>query len=132
MAAGTAAGRAAGRADAGGFSSSGITFYPDKLAELLESEQGPVAKDLLRRVLRVERAAKQACPVDTGRLRASITHRLERDSQGLYGLVGTNVNYAPHVEFGTKYMRAKPYLRPALNAALGAGGAGMVTTAETA
>lgn len=115
--AGTAAGRAAGRTDAAGFSGAGITFYPEALAQLLASENGPVAKDLLRRVLRVERSAKQACPVDTGRLRASITHRLEQDSQGLYGLVGTNVKYALPVEFGTGRMAAKPYLRPALRAA---------------
>lgn len=89
------------------------------LARLLESEEGPVAKDLLRRLIKVERAAKRLCPVDTGRLRSSITHDpdLRRDEQGLYGVVGTNVEYAPHVEFGTSRMRAQPFLRPALDAA---------------
>ncbi len=29
--------------------------------------------------------------------------------------VGTNVEYAPFVEFGTVFRRAKPYLRPAFD-----------------
>jgi HK97 gp10 family phage protein len=29
--------------------------------------------------------------------------------------VGTNVEYAPYVEYGTRRMRAQPYLRPALD-----------------
>ena len=39
-------------------------------------------------------------PVDTGRLRSSIGPRFMDD--GLTGEVGTNVKYAPHVEFGTR------------------------------
>ena len=37
------------------------------------------------------------CPVDTGRLRDSITSTVEGDS----AVIGTNVEYAPYVEFGT-------------------------------
>lgn len=94
-----------------------IRFYPDALARLLESESGPVAKDLLRRTIKVESAAKRTCPVDTGRLRSSITHSLERDGKGLVGFVGSDVDYAIYVELGTRYSRAQPYLRPALRAA---------------
>lgn len=87
------------------------------IQELLTSESGPIGKDLLRRTIKVEGQAKRLCPVDTGRLRASVTHALERDDQGLYGIVGTDVRYAPYIELGTRYMRAQPYLRPALRAA---------------
>ena len=59
----------------------------------------------------VEAEAKRICPVDTGRLRASI-HSM-RIKKGAY-YVGTNVEYAPFVEYGTKKMRAQPYLRPAV------------------
>lgn len=45
----------------------------------------------------VENAAKENCPVDTGRLRNSITH----DVIGEEAIIGTNVEYAPYVEFGT-------------------------------
>jgi HK97 gp10 family phage protein len=84
---------------------------------LLRDVSGPVAADLLRRVIQVEATAKRLCPVDTGRLRSSITHELGVDSRGLVGTVGTNVTYAPYVEFGTSRMRAQPFLRPALDAA---------------
>lgn len=94
-----------------------VRLYPDAVQRLLEDEDGPVGQDLLRRAVRVEGAAKRACPVDTGRLRSSITHDLERDAKGLVAFVGTDVDYAPHVEFGTFRMRAQPFLRPALRAA---------------
>ena len=53
--------------------------------------------------------AKALCPVDTGRLRNSITHT--QDSK--YAYVGTNVEYGKYVELGTHKMKAKPYLKPA-------------------
>jgi len=53
--------------------------------------------------------AKKACPVDTGRLRNSITH--EVDDKDVY--IGSNVEYAPHVEFGTVKQKAQSFLRPA-------------------
>lgn len=55
--------------------------------------------------------AKRACPVDTGRLRNSITHQVESDERSVY--IGTNVEYAPHVELGTRHQQAQPFLRPA-------------------
>ena len=96
-----------------------VTIVWDQMAlhALLEGADGPVAKDLLRRTLKVETQAKRLCPVDTGRLRSSITHDVERDSRGLVGFVGSNVEYAPHVELGTRRQRPQPYLRPALRAA---------------
>lgn len=60
--------------------------------------------------LKVEAEAKKLCPVDTGRLRASIT--TQRLGPLTYG-VGTGVEYAPYVEFGTRKMAAQPFLRPA-------------------
>ena len=87
------------------------------LAELFESPAGEIAKDLERRALQVERAAIRGCPVDTGRLRSSITHEIGQDGQGLLATIGTNVEYAPYVELGTRNMVAQPFLLPALEAA---------------
>lgn len=90
---------------------------------------GPVAADLARRAIAVESLAKRIATgpppsapgegpgVRTGRLRASITHRLGADAQGPYADVGSNVHYAPFLELGTRKMAARPYLRPALAAA---------------
>lgn len=58
--------------------------------------------------------AARACPVDTGRLRQSLT--VQKIGDGHYR-VGTNVNYAAYVEFGTRFRAATPYLRPAIEKA---------------
>lgn len=62
-------------------------------------------------LLQVETDAKLNCPVDTGRLRSSI--HAEEAPNGLSGSVGTNVTYAPAIEFGTGKSRAQPFLFPA-------------------
>lgn len=59
---------------------------------------------------KAESYAKALCPVDTGRLRNSITHAQEDEDTEI---IGTNVEYAPFVELGTVKMAARPYLRPA-------------------
>jgi len=56
--------------------------------------------------------AKLNCPVDTGRLRNSITH--ERNDEEGQVQIGSNVEYAPYVEYGTSRMRAQPFLEPAI------------------
>ena len=42
--------------------------------------------------------AKDECPVDTGNLRSKISNKVVDSEKALY--VGTNVEYAPYVEFG--------------------------------
>ena len=96
------------------------------LEEVLTGPMGPVYRDLLRRAIRVESQAKINASgrpgpmVRTGRLRSSITHRMIVDpSIGIYAQVGSAVEYAGYVEFGTDRAPAYPYLRPALVAAAG-------------
>ena len=62
--------------------------------------------------LQAEGYAKMLCPVDTGRLRNSITHTVDVDEKKAY--VGTNVEYAAYVEMGTSKTKAQPYLKPAV------------------
>lgn len=57
--------------------------------------------------------AKRACPVDTGRLRNSITHIVDEDTSHV--IIGTNVEYAPYVELGTRRQKPQPFLKPAAN-----------------
>lgn len=98
-----------------------VRFDPDQggLHALLDSPSGDIARDVERRCLKVERAAKRLAPVDTGRLRSSITHETTTDGQGVVGIVGTDVEYAPHQEFGTRYQSGTPFLLPALQEAGG-------------
>ena len=59
---------------------------------------------------KAETYAKQLCPVDTGNLRNSITHKQADENTEV---IGTSVEYAPYVELGTRKSKAQPYLRPA-------------------
>lgn len=54
--------------------------------------------------------AKSAAPVDTGRLRNSITHAQETDD---VEIIGTNVEYAPYQEAGGKRAHHPHFLRNA-------------------
>lgn len=93
------------------------------LLTLLRGPQGPVARDLARRAVRVESRAKLNASgrpgprVRTGRLRSSISWAIGQDGRGLYAVVGTNVFYAKWLELGSDRAPAYPFLRPALIAA---------------
>ena len=82
----------------------------------------------------IEQRAKELCPVDTGALQESITTTLVDGHKTVMAFVGSDLHYAPYVEFGTGIagasspgagkgpysptwpgMRAQPYLRPALD-----------------
>lgn len=65
------------------------------LPEVMKKELKKAVEDV---ILIIEGEAKQRCPVDTGRLRASINHIFKSWSEGY---VGTNVEYAPTVEYGS-------------------------------
>lgn len=71
---------------------------------------------ILSGILVAQRASGLA-PIDTGRLKRSITNSMPKQMGRLsYRVdVGTNVEYAPFQEFGTRFMNAQPYLIPALN-----------------
>ena len=63
---------------------------------------GPFERGMKQACLLVTADAKRLAPVDTGRLRASITPEVRRQSRTVYGVVGSNVTYAPFPEFGTR------------------------------
>ena len=62
----------------------------------------PYLNAMRRATLLVQRSAKIKAPVDTGRLRASITPEVRAQGNLVTGVVGSNVKYAPFVELGTK------------------------------
>lgn len=53
--------------------------------------------------------AKALTPVDTGRLRNSISHTADDDA----AYIGTNVEYAPYVEFGSVHNKAHHMIKKA-------------------
>lgn len=54
--------------------------------------------------------SRDIVPVRTGRLQRSV--QVWNPAPMMYQ-VGSILNYAPFVEYGTRFMRAQPYLRPA-------------------
>jgi len=87
-----------------------ISYEPQRRKELVEK----LLKGMAKAVLIVERQAKEDCVVDTGRLRSSITSKVEQAEGDITGVVGTNVEYASFIEQGTSKMAAQPFLYPAL------------------
>ena len=93
-----------------------MDFHDDEVERELERKKNLALKDV---GLEAEGDAKIEIEndprrVDTGRLRASITHVVEGDD--VY--IGTNVEYAPFVELGHhttggNFVAGKPFLRPA-------------------
>lgn len=87
-----------------------VTFE-SHLGEFLDALPEQIEQALIAIGMTAETHAKEECPVDTGRLRNSITHEVDMSDQA--AIIGTNVEYAAYVELGTSKMRAQPYLRPA-------------------
>lgn len=91
-----------------------VTFISNR-KEVLDAIEQKKRKALEIIGGKAESYAKQLCPVDTGRLRNSITHQQFDESTEV---IGSNVEYAPFVELshhtsaGT-LVPGKPFLRPA-------------------
>lgn len=118
-----------------------VAFDAAALHDLFESPDGPVGKDLVRRGVNVQAAAKRSLrqhgtgrvyvhghvshqasspgqppATDTGRLLTSITQRLGHDERGLVERVGSDVEYTVPLERGTRTIEPRPFLMPALRA----------------
>lgn len=88
-----------------------IEVQNDNSAAIANAIDQALVKGLTQCGLLGEGYAKMACPVDTGRLRNSITYQIDEGEKAVY--IGTNVEYGPYVELGTRHSKAKPFLRPA-------------------
>lgn len=77
-----------------------------------------VRVDDVKRVVRhngaeMQQKAQQNAPVDTGHLKRSIG--LEMTDGGLTAEVEATADYSGYVEYGTRPMKAQPFLGPAFN-----------------
>lgn len=81
----------------------GLVETQRKLEQTIADLQGDAFLDGMRRAtLLVQRDARRLAPVDTGRLRASITPEIRQRGTTIQGVVGTNVIYAAAVELGSR------------------------------
>ena len=69
-----------------------IRVTQDNSAEVIEAKNAAIMRALEAIGLQAEGYAKLKAPVDTGRLRNSITHSVAQQEEAVY--VGTNVEYA--------------------------------------
>ena len=81
--------------------------YKDNTDEVLSALEKAKKRGLEAIGLAAEGHAKKITPVDTGRLRNSISHAT--DDEAAY--IGTNVEYAPYVELGSPTIKAHHMLQ---------------------
>lgn len=132
-----------------------VRITEDHTDEVISAKDLAVLRALEAIGIKCEGYAKLLCPVDTGRLRNSITHALSGSSPAISSYknnnthattnatqkagtagkpvkvktytydgtapkgkdavyVGTNVEYAPYIEYGSQRSEAQPFLKPAV------------------
>lgn len=79
----------------------GLKVIRDNSQRAIEELGGAIARALEEIGIEAEGDAKELCPVDTGRLRNSITHAVVAGSEPCV-VIGTNVEYAEIVEMNEK------------------------------
>lgn len=87
------------------------------MEEVIIKLQKNMKKDAVKTVIkkngsRLQQSAQQKAPVDSGTLKRSIT--LDITDAGMTAESEATVHYAGYVEYGTRFMKAQPYMRPAL------------------
>lgn len=81
----------------------------DNTKEVLSAMEKAIERGLEAIGLTAEGYAKKETPVDTGRLRNSISHAVEDKA----AYIGSNVEYAPYVELGARGRQGKHMLQRA-------------------
>jgi HK97 gp10 family phage protein len=88
----------------------GVEEFNASMERFDSAMQGHVQEQLASWAEAVKALARQLVPVRTGHLRDSIYAEISE----WVAEIGSEAAYALFVEFGTKWMRAKPYLFPAI------------------
>ena len=95
-----------------------VKVTSNRIGEVSEKLRRRAREEQLACAARILQRAQALVPVRTGALRASIQIETPAATPlGETGMRTINVSagmpYAPFVEFGTRHMAARPYLRPA-------------------
>lgn len=95
-----------------------IKIDQSALRRLTDTKDGDVSKAMLIVGIKVANEAKIRCPVDTGRLRSSISVEQKREGRYWATYVGSNVEYAYWVHEGSRGRPGRPFLQDAYNAVI--------------
>jgi HK97 gp10 family phage protein len=88
----------------------GVEEFQAAMKQFDSGMQGHVHRLLASWATDVKALAKQLVPVRTGHLRQSIYAEV----RNWIARIGAEATYAMFVEFGTRYIQARPYLYPAI------------------
>ena len=91
----------------------GLEIVEDNTEQVIAALETAYAKALEAIGIQAERDAARICPVDTGRLRNSITHTIEGGNDPA-AIIGTNVEYAQYVHNGVRGRQGQPFLTDAV------------------
>jgi HK97 gp10 family phage protein len=83
------------------------------LPQIAKGMENRAAQIVAKTALDIEAGAKVRAPVDTGTLRASIQARRISPT---HWIVTVGVDYGIYLEYGTRFMGARPYFGPAIRA----------------
>jgi len=87
-----------------------IVIKYNNLPRIAERLPEAVSAIIRKAAFDVEANAKAIVPVDTGKLKNSITSEFPSLTKAI---IAPHTDYAIYVEFGTRHQRAQPYMRPA-------------------
>lgn len=88
----------------------GVEEFKEAMAKFDSGMQRHVHRQLVSWAADVKASARRIVPVRTGHLRGSIFAKIKE----WVAEIGAEATYAMFVELGTRYMRARPYLYPAI------------------
>ncbi len=88
----------------------GVEEFQRAIGRFDSAMKNQVQTQLSNWALMVQREAERIVPVRTGYLRSTIYAKMQEWQME----IGAEAIYAAAVEFGTRFMQAKPYLNPAI------------------
>lgn len=86
----------------------------DKLEKQLKKNVtlNDVKKVVRKNGVGLQKAAQKKAPIDTGILKRSVG--IDITDSGMTATVEPTAEYSAYVEYGTRFMKAQPYMKPAL------------------
>lgn len=92
-----------------------VADYQRRLSAQIRKLKGVTEQDVLATAITIVNRGKSYAAVDTGLMRSTLTYQEKRDSKGYYCEIVDRAPYWKFVEFGTRYMAAQPFMRPAFS-----------------
>jgi hypothetical protein len=89
-----------------------IEYSSGGIRNLMAAPNGGIVVYMHRQGEKVRNAARRNAPVDTGRLRGSITSEMRRDGNRVTVRIGSNLPYAVYTEEGTGIYAGRGMIRP--------------------